>query len=119
MMGPVERLLSISARLYEHLSTIPYGDDREEFIGKINDLLDERGAIIEELKQSGKSLDGHQLFKHLQELDRGIQERLQKVMAAIKTDMKTLQQSKKTEQQYLNPYSSVRVMDGMYYDGKK
>ncbi len=119
MMGPVERLLSISARLYEHLSTIPDGDDREEFIEKIDVLLDERGAIIEELKQSGKSLDGHQLNKHLQKLDSDIQERLQKVMTVIKTDMKTLQQSKKTEQQYLNPYSSVRVMDGMYYDGKK
>lgn len=119
MMGPVERLLSISARLNEHLSTIPHGENREEFIEKINDLLDERGAIIEELKLSGKSLDGHQLYKHLQELDRDIQEQLQKVMTAIKTDMRTLQQSKKTEQQYLNPYSSVRVMDGMYYDGKK
>jgi len=119
MMGPVERLLSISARLYEHLSTIPDGDDREEFIEKIDVLLDERGAIIEEINQSGKSLDGHQLNKHLQKLDHDIQERLQKVMTAIKSDMKTLQQSKKTEQQYLNPYSSVRVMDGMYYDGKK
>ena len=119
MMGPVERLLSISARLNEHLSTIPNGDDREEFIEKIDVLLDERGTIIGELQQSGKSLDGHQLNKHLQELDRSIQEKLKKVMTAIKTDMKTIQQSKKTEQQYSNPYSSVRVMDGMYYDGKK
>lgn len=79
MMGPVERLLSISARLYEHMSTIPNGEDREEFIEKIDVLLDERGTIIKELQQSGKSLDGHQLNKHLQELDHNIQKQLQRL----------------------------------------
>ena len=40
-------------------------------------------------------------------------------MVAVKNDLKTLQVSKKSEQQYLNPYQNVRTMDGMYYDGKK
>ncbi|XQN53657.1 flagellar protein FliT, partial [Lysinibacillus capsici] len=33
-------------------------------------------------------------------------------------DMANLQKTKKSEQQYYNPYSNVRVMDGMYYDKK-
>lgn len=40
-------------------------------------------------------------------------------MDTIKTDMRNLQQSKKSEQVYLNPYSNVSSIDGRYYDGKK
>ncbi|HEY4624082.1 MAG TPA: flagellar protein FliT, partial [Solibacillus sp.] len=32
--------------------------------------------------------------------------------------LKDLQNAKKNEKQYLNPYSSVQVMDGRYYDKK-
>lgn len=52
------------------------------------------------------------------DLDKGIHERLNLVMAEIKHDMKDLQNQKKNEQQYMNPYSNVRTMDGMYYDKK-
>lgn len=119
-MGPVEKLLSISAQLYEHLAVIPEGEERDSYIGKIEELLEVRGRLLEEVMVSDSvSLEGHQLTFHLIEIDQGIQSRLQKVMTAIKIDMKNLQQSKKSEQTYLNPYSNVRVMDGMYYDGKK
>lgn len=119
-MGPIEQLLSVSAKLYKHLTEIPDVEDREKYIELIDELLEQRGQLIELLKLTNSpSLEGHQLTPHLLELDGGIQERLQKVMKVIKNDMKNLQQSKKSEQQYLNPYSNVRVMDGMYFDGKK
>ena len=119
-MGPVEKLLATSAQLYEHLTVIPDGDERDSYIEKIEGLLEKRGQHLEEVMASDSvSLDGHQLTPHLIKLDQGIQSRLQKVMTAIKIDMKNLQQSKKSEQTYLNPYSNVRIMDGMYYDGKK
>ncbi|WP_244854872.1 flagellar protein FliT [Lysinibacillus parviboronicapiens] len=120
MMGPVEKLLSTSAQLYEHLTVIPEGDERDSYIEKIDGLLEKRGQLLEQVMASESvSLEGHQLTPHLIELDQGIQSRLKKVMTVIKTDMKNLQQSKKSEQTYLNPYGNVRVMDGMYYDGKK
>lgn len=120
IMGPVEKLLATSAQLYKHLTVIPEGDERNQYIEKIDGFLEKRGQLLEEVMTSDRvSLEGHQLTPHLIELDHGIQSRLQKVIEAIKTDMKKLQQTKKTEQIYLNPYSNVRVMDGMYYDGKK
>ncbi|MGE7110261.1 flagellar protein FliT [Lysinibacillus sp. NPDC047702] len=120
MMGPIEKLLATSAQLYEHLNEIAEGEERDTYIVKIENLLDKRGQLLDEvLASSNVTLEGHQLTPHLIELDQGIQSRLEKVMIAIKIDMKNLQQSKKSEQQYLNPYSNVRVMDGMYYDGKK
>lgn len=120
MMGPVENLLATSAQLYEHLTVIPDGDERDIYIEKIDKLLEKRGLLLELVTTSDSvSLEGHQLTPHLIELDQGIQGRLKKVLNVIKTDMKNLQQTKKSEQTYLNPYSNVRVMDGMYYDGKK
>lgn len=119
-MGSIESLLAVSAKLYEHLSEVPDGEARDAYIEQINALLDERGQLVDELKKQGDDvLKGHQLMPHLIELDRGIRDRLQKVIVIVKKDMKVLQKSKKSEQQYLNPYSDVRVMDGMYYDGKK
>ncbi len=40
-------------------------------------------------------------------------------MKILQKDMKNLQNAKKNEQQYANPYGHVQVMDGMYYDKKK
>lgn len=119
MMGPIEQLLSISARLYKHLTEVPGVDERDDYIELIEELLEQRGRLIEDLKSQNISLEGHQLTSHLLELDIGIQDRLKKVLSVIQKEIKNLQQTKKTEQQYINPYSSVQVMDGRYFDNKK
>ncbi|MFJ7699408.1 flagellar protein FliT [Lysinibacillus fusiformis] len=114
------QLLQISAKLFEKLIANPEEAKRDEFIEEIEILLDLRGKIMEELVRSGFSYNvedkTHQM---LFELDKGIRSRLERVMSAIKSDMKELQTSKKSEQQYLNPYSHIQMMDGMYYDKKK
>ena len=53
------------------------------------------------------------------ELDKGIREKSQSVLSLVKNDLKTVQVAKKKEEQYTNPYASVHVMDGKYYDQKK
>ena len=120
MEQQLQQLLQISAKLYEKLIANPEEAKRDELIEEIKILLDIRGEIMEELVQSGFSYNvedkTHQM---LFELDKGIRSRLETVMSAIKTDMKELQTSKKSEQQYLNPYSHIQTMDGMYYDKKK
>lgn len=118
-MEKLNVLLQISAKLYEHLSVSPKSDDRDEYINTINYMLDKRGAIIEELMNEGFLFDEqNRIHRTLLELDKGIKKRLAYVMDAVKQDMANLQKTKKSEQQYYNPYSNVRVMDGMYYDKK-
>jgi len=120
MEQQIQSVLQVSARLYEHLGNILKGEERDTYIEKINELLDERGVLIEELRNSGFTLDNtEKAHIVLVELDKGIRNRLNNVMAEIKHDMKGLQNAKKNEKQYMNPYSNVRVMDGMYYDRKK
>ncbi|MEK4424144.1 flagellar protein FliT [Solibacillus sp. FSL K6-1523] len=118
-MEQVKVLLQISAKLYQHLAVIPKGDDREEYIEQINEQLDERGIIIEELRKQGFIANPEEkAHATLIELDKGIRERLNFVMKEVKHDLKDLQNSKKNEQQYMNPYASIQVMDGRYYDKK-
>ena len=118
-MQLINQLLQASANLYKLLGDIPNGEDRDEYINTINTMLDKRGIIINDLKQEGFQFDEqNRVHRTLLELDNGIKERLAAVMSAVKQDMANLQKTKKSEQQYFNPYSNVRVMDGMYYDKK-
>lgn len=119
-MDLIKELLQVSAKLYQLLTNVPKGAERDQYIEKINTLLDERGEIINTLKTQNFQLNKEiKLHTMLIELDLGIRERLQLVMEAVKKDMRDLQNAKKNEHQYMNPYSNVRIMDGMYYDRKQ
>lgn len=118
-MHQTDQLLQVSANLFKHLGDIPNGEERDEYINTINSMLDKRETIIKGLRQEGFQFDEqNRIHRTLLELDKGIKQRLAAVMDAVKQDMANLQKTKKSEQQYYNPYSNVRVMDGMYYDKK-
>lgn len=118
-MEMVQGLLQVSAKLYQHLAEIPKDEQRDKYIEKIHLLLDERGILIEKLKYDGFKVNPeNKSHTMLAELDKGIRDRLNKVMKSIQLDLKDLQNAKKHEQQYMNPYASVQVMDGRYYDKK-
>ncbi|KGR90107.1 flagellar assembly protein FliT [Ureibacillus massiliensis 4400831 = CIP 108448 = CCUG 49529] len=119
-MDKTQQLVQTSALLFKHLAEIPTGEKRTQYIETINQLLDNRGLLIEQLRNEGFQMDENdKTHATLAKLDNGIRERLDLVMQAIKQDMKDLQNTKKHERQYMNPYSSVQVMDGKYYDKKK
>ncbi|WP_107840326.1 flagellar protein FliT [Metasolibacillus meyeri] len=119
-MEKLQHLLQVSAKLYQHLTEIPTGEKRDAYIEEIEALLNQRGTYMQDLLASGFKFDttnrSHQM---LAELDKGIRERLNKVMEAVKEDMKELNNAKKNEKQYINPYASVSTMDGRYYDNKQ
>ncbi|MEO4054189.1 flagellar protein FliT [Solibacillus sp. CAU 1738] len=112
--------LQTSAQLFKYLTQIPTGEERTEYINKINEYLDERGKLVDQLKQFNfKYNETIKMHQTLFELDKGIQERLAIVMEVVKEDIKELQNTKKHEQQYIDPYESLRILEGRYYDGKK
>lgn len=118
-MQPVEQLLQVSASVYKVLGDTPISEERTGYIEHIHQLLDKRATIIEMLVQEGfRFNEQNRIHCTLLELDNGIKERLNTLMNSIKQDLTNLQKSKKNESQYYNPYSDVRVMDGMYYDKK-
>lgn len=118
-MQSIHQLLQISANLYKILGEVPVGEERDEYIDQINEILEKRGNIIDTVMQDGFQFNPKDRIHHtLFELDKGIKERLAAIMDTVKQDMTNLQKTRKSEQQYSNPYSNVRVMDGMYYDKK-
>lgn len=119
-MGEVENFLTASVNLYKHLTNTPSEENRDEFIEQINSLLNVREQCIVEIK-SNSSLDikNHELYETLLKLDQGIVKELENVMILIKTDIKSLQQKKRHESSYTNPYAATQTMDGMYFDNKK
>ena len=118
-MEIVQQLLQVSAKLYQHLANIPVDEKRDAFIEKIHTLLDERGMLIEKLQREKFTVDAtNKSHNTLVQLDKGIRERLDMVMKSIQSDLKDLQNAKKNEKKYMNPYASVQVMDGRYYDKK-
>lgn len=121
MSNVEQQLLQISARLYQKLDNLPSEvDERDAYLVGIDQLLDERGQLLESLQVQQIRLDASSKYKEmLVELDKGIQERLRLLMNVVKSDLKTVQVAKTKEEQYINPYSSVHVMDGRYYDQKK
>jgi flagellar protein FliT len=119
-MDLTQQLLQVSAKLYQHITNLPADNEREKYIEKINSLLDERGHFMEALKREGFQYDSsNKAHAMLSELDKGIRDRLNKVLDSIRLDLKDLQNSKKSERQYINPYANIEVMDGRYYDRKK
>ncbi|MFB5085867.1 flagellar protein FliT [Psychrobacillus sp. PGGUH221] len=116
-MGEVENFLAASEKLYAHLAKNPSENERTEFIEQVNELLDARGEAIHALAET--DLSTNSLYTHLVELDRGINDRLQKIMDAVKGDLKDLQQKKRHEGSYSNPYAATQTIDGMYFDNKK
>ncbi|WP_042471143.1 flagellar protein FliT [Bacillus ndiopicus] len=119
-MDKLQQLLQVSAKLYQHLTEISSGEERDEYIEQIDSLLEERGACMQGLLADGFKFDSaNRAHQMLAELDKGIRERLNKVMEAVKEDMKDLNNAKKNEKQYINPYASVSTMDGRYYDNKQ
>lgn len=116
----LQAVLQVSAKLYDKLTNVPEEDVRDTFIEEIEAMLEGRDSLIKQLLEAGFIYDQtNKLHRTLFELDKGIRERLNRVLLSIKKDMKDLQITKKSEQQYMNPYGHVQTMDGMYYDKKK
>jgi flagellar protein FliT len=113
--------LQKSALLYKFLIEVKDDvENRSENIEKINHMLGERGEIVAQLKSNGFCFDENNSVHYtLLELDKGIREKLDYLMESIKSDMKDLQQLKKYERQYIDPYEDIRHLDARYFDGKK
>jgi hypothetical protein len=119
-MEAVEKLLASSEVLYSHLAKLPKESQREAFIERIEWLLETRENDLLRIQKLSKiELRQHHLATVLMELDKGIQERMEKVMDVIKKDIRDFQVKRKSDASYSNPYAATQTIDGMYYDKKK
>lgn len=121
-MDLVKQFLLLSEKLYSFLEKAPEDkeDKRDDYIAHIDKLLTARGQTVDQLKALPENpVIGHEYEAQLQALDKGIMRRLESFKREIAEDMKQLQTTKKSEQQYHNPYGAFYNRDGTYYDKRK
>lgn len=112
--------LQVSATLFKQLKNIPKSEERDEYINKINSLLETRGTYVEQLKALGFKYDSENTTHvTLYELDKGIKEHLNQVLEVIKDDFKNLYNAKRNEIHYIDPYDNLRNLESRYFDSKK
>lgn len=102
--------------IHKHFENEYKADERDRFIEELQQLLNERGQLLKELPDLSHL---HQdLKKEFVKLEREIQDQLANEKDKIKQDLKTLQQQKKQNDKYADPYGSISA-DGMFLDKKK
>lgn len=91
--------------------------NRDLFIEKLQEMLDEREALLKELTDHFSDSDrelGHQIEGINQRIDQG----LQAIKQEIANDMNAFRHRKRTVNRYRNPYSGP-TKDGMFLDKRE
>lgn len=92
-------------------------DDRTEIISKVNELLEQRGAILEEIKPP-YTAEEESIGKKVVIMDQKIRKKMDDLYKAVQTDLRKLKQKKDSNKTYMNPYKGMKIVDGMYMDDK-
>lgn len=112
-MSDLQNLYDVSLQLF-HECDLTKENERENQIKKIDDLLNKRQQILDGMKPSDFKSDDSSKDKIIL-LSKEIDRKLTILKDTIRKDSRDVSTLKEKRNQYVNPYSSVRV-DGMYYD---
>ncbi|HEX7064436.1 MAG TPA: hypothetical protein VF199_05150 [Bacillales bacterium] len=116
-MDPVESLYDCTKRLYGHLRKGLPKTDRDSYIDKIQELLDERQHWIDEIQFPAEKETNH-FSKEFPELEEAIQRMLGQIFEEVREDIHHLRRRKTTSEKYTNPYKGGAA-DGMFLDKRK
>jgi len=91
--------------------------DRDERITKMNELFDQREALLPSIRQPITDQQ-KEMASRILKLNEQLMSLLEKEKLSIKKDINSLNHRKESTKKYANPYESLRT-DGMYYDKRK
>ncbi|WP_062237783.1 flagellar protein FliT [Fictibacillus sp. FJAT-27399] len=115
-MGAVSVLLEITHNLHGHVASGLPKEEREPYIERLNELLDQRESLLSEIPVSFTEEEKRMGLAILQ-LNEVVQPLLDRQLAEIKRDITLMNQKKTHSAQYANPYAAVSG-DGMFFDKK-
>lgn len=117
-MNRLEKLYQVTQKLETLLNQNIDTANREQIIGEINTLVEERGQYMSNLvspyTESEKALGEKLLI-----LNEHIQGKLDALFEELKEEMKQVKKQKKSNQSYTNPYENMQAIDGMFMDLKE
>lgn len=115
-MNPIKQFYEATVDLIELLEQASE-ENRDERIEKIEELLDKRDRSLQSI-QPPFSQGEEMLVKKALALNEKVMELFQREKTAIEKDINQLKKRRKTNQKYVNPYASLRSVEGAYYDKK-
>lgn len=114
-MSALKQFYQITTELIQLIGK-PQGE-REEKITRVEELLDQREALMKEIIPPYTPEEA-ELGKKLIQLNAKLTQLLQAEKISIQKDIKSLQAKKESNTKYVNPYQNLST-DGMFYDKRK
>jgi flagellar protein FliT len=115
-MSAVKILLEITKNLFDHVSSGLPKEEREPYIGRLNELLDQRQTIMGKLPAT-YSEDEQRMGQMIVKMNETIEPLLVRQFEEIKHNLSLMKKKKVRNVQYANPYQTLSA-DGMYFDKK-
>ncbi|MCM3718456.1 hypothetical protein [Fictibacillus phosphorivorans] len=115
-MTAVKILLEITKNLFDHVKSGLPKEEREPYIERLNELLDQRQAVMDKLP-SVYSDEEHRMGKMIVKLNEAFEPMLMRQFEEIKHNLTLMKKKKEKNVQYANPYQAFSL-DGMYFDKK-
>lgn len=114
----MKRIYDLTVSLYAYLQQEDRKkEDRELTIEKVEKLLEERQALLEQMKPPYSDVD-RELGGEIALYDEKINTLFKATLNDIKRDMTMLKHKKQQNNKYENPYASS-YGDGMFFDKRK
>ena len=117
-MSAFEQVYQLSEQLYQLVLKPLAKDARDERIEQITSLLEKREQLLPKVQPPFTS-EEKELFQQIRTWNDVITAKFTELKVQIQQDMIQTKKSKKTSQQYVNPYQNVSTSDGMFYDKRK
>lgn len=114
-MSAVRQFYQLTIELIQQLGK-PQGE-RDEKITRVEELLDQRDALMKEILPP-YTPEEMELGKKLIQLNARLTQLLLTEKISIQKDIKGLQAKKESNTKYVNPYQNLST-DGMFYDKRK
>lgn len=116
-MEVLEKVYELTKELTTLLEQPVTSKNRDDVMQQLNELIEERGKWMEQLSPP-YSDEEMKLGNEIAKLNPKIQMKMQNLFTDLKTEMKQMQQQKKSQQFYTNPYKNVSTLDGTFLDRK-
>lgn|SRR5690625_5111790 len=91
--------------------------NRDDLIGKINKLIEQRSQYIVRLKPPYSEAEKI-IGKEIVEMNKEIVKEMNELFSHMKKEMQHIRKQKKSNQSYVYPFKNVQSMDGMFMDSK-
>jgi flagellar protein FliT len=115
-MSAVKVLLEITKNLFNHVNSGLPKEEREPYIERLNELLDQRQAIMNTLPAT-YSEEEQRIGQMILKMNETIEPLLLCQFEEIKHNLSLMKKRKEKNLQYANPYQTLSA-DGMYFDKK-